>query len=59
MSDKDWLSETILEMQRDVREIKADIRILREHKAEMHGKVMVIAALITLAINAVAIYFRS
>jgi hypothetical protein len=55
---KDWLSETILEIQRDVREIKSDIRMLREHKAENHGKVMIVAALITLVINAIAIFLR-
>ncbi len=58
MPEKSWLAETIGEMQRDLREIKADIRILREHKAETHGKVMIVAALITLMVNAIAMWFK-
>lgn len=59
MLEKDWLAETIREIQRDVREIKNDIRMLREHKAENHGKAIIVASLITLLINAIAILFRA
>ncbi len=58
MSGTDWLKATIDEIQTDVREIKEDVRMLREHKAETHGKAMMIAAFVTLVINALAIWLK-
>lgn len=50
-SETDWLAEAIRVIRTDVHEIKQDVRMLREHKAETHGKVLVLTAIVTLILN--------
>ncbi len=59
MSGTDWLRVALQHMQDDIEEIKADVKTLRDNQAEFRGKAIIIASVITLLINAVAIWFRA
>lgn len=59
MDDHGWLRVVIEQMQDDMTEMKSDIKLLLEAKAETKGKTYVIVGIITIAINLAAILLRA
>ncbi len=59
MPEVDWLGVTIQEIQTDVREIKEDVSALREYRAEIHGKVIMLSAVISVVIGLIGLWLRA
>lgn len=53
-----WLKVVIDQMQDDLTEMKADVKVLLETKAKNEGKVYVLAGLITIGINLLAAWLK-
>lgn len=55
MDQEKWLEKVIDKMQADLTEMKADVKSLLEAKAESKGKEYALVAMISFAINILAI----
>ncbi len=43
----DWLKVTIERMEADLKEVKSNVQVLLLHKAETHGKVIVVSSIMS------------
>lgn len=59
METSGWLRVVVEQIQDDLTELKTDVKILLEERAEKRGKIYVMTGLITLAINLGAILFQA
>lgn len=58
MPQDDWLKLFLEQMQRDIDEIKKDVKTLQEAKSKADGAIMAVSALISIIIGMVAAYLK-
>jgi sensor histidine kinase regulating citrate/malate metabolism len=57
-TENGWLRVVIEQMQEDLTEIKGDLKILREERAEHKGRMYIVVGLITIGINLLAVWLK-
>lgn len=59
MENNGWLKILVEKIQTDLTELKADVKVLLDERAEKRGKTYVVVGLITIGINLVAMWLQA